>query len=94
MTLAASEQVNLGAARLRGQRHLASVGDPALGTLQIPADVRLKAVDALNREVRRIKRRLYFENAKLRTLKVFFQSMAALLVAIAYLYRSLSQAFR
>jgi hypothetical protein len=59
--------------------------NPATGTLQIPADVRLKALKAINGEVRRLKRRLYLENAKLRLLKVFFQIKAALAKVVGYL---------
>jgi hypothetical protein len=59
--------------------------NPTTGTLQIPADVSLKALKAIDGEVRRLKRRLYLENAKLRLLKVLFQIKAALAKIVGYL---------
>jgi hypothetical protein len=53
--------------------------------MEIPADVRLKAIKAINREVRRIKFELYFENARLRGLKFLFQAVARLSKIIRYL---------
>lgn len=54
-------------------------GDPAIRTLKIAPDVRIKAIKAINRRVRQIKFRLRIHRALLRVSKFFFESLSLLL---------------
>ncbi|WP_127596697.1 hypothetical protein [Nitratireductor alexandrii] len=93
MTLATSENVHIGTAGLRSHGDICAPSDPAMGALELSPERRLKAIKALNREVRRIKLRLYLDYFRLRLMKLGFQFMASLAEPVSNLNRALKKCF-
>jgi hypothetical protein len=82
MALTALEEVGTRLAGLGNEDAPDAASDPAGGTLVVSPDHHLKIVKSINRELGRIKRRLYFQYLKLRCLKLLFQTKARSMEAV------------
>ena len=91
MAFAALEQVRIGVARLRDEGCAQAASDPATRALELSPERRLKIARSLDREARRIKRRLILTLALLYLQSLSLKAQYALTKVVCDLDRRLPQ---